>query len=384
MQIELLDGNRDKTFEIRTLNNAIQPLADREAGKFTEWIFKVMPLKEGTFPITIKAAVVEFIEGEKYFREIVLEEKVDIVTTQAVTDEPDDFRPSENFNLSPPQPVPVPEIRVVQDIPASDVRPLDNPPTPKPKKGGIRKQLGVATVALMGVMALLMVYNGGGSSIDSAVDPGPTQPKVANNVPTHSDDVPKEDDPPPMPEINEMATLEEEAYDQSKYSKNEVNQYKIKTINGIVWLAENLSVAVKESECISDCQNTGRFYTFAGAQEACQKLGAGWQVPSQEDWAHVFTEYENINSTSSENTQKKYEAFIPGGDSGFDAKFAGFMTSKGEIRDSEMIGYYWTSSTQGTGGLVYLFFKETTEHPGSIIPQPFDQAIRLSCRCVKK
>lgn len=80
MQAEILDPNSQPSFAIRTISRAEQFL---EEGAYTEWIYYVTPLREGTFPLLIKVAVLEVIQGKERAREIVWEEEVQIVTANA-------------------------------------------------------------------------------------------------------------------------------------------------------------------------------------------------------------------------------------------------------------------------------------------------------------
>ncbi|MEZ5039871.1 MAG: hypothetical protein R2828_08265 [Saprospiraceae bacterium] len=83
MQAEILDPNSQPSFAIRTISRAEQFL---EEGAYTEWIYYVTPLREGTFPLLIKVAVLEVIQGKERAREIVWEEEVQIVTANAAMD----------------------------------------------------------------------------------------------------------------------------------------------------------------------------------------------------------------------------------------------------------------------------------------------------------
>ena len=83
MQVELMDTNPNAPFSIRTISRKEQFI---DSDKFTEWIFFVKPLKEGKYPLTIKVAVIEMIHGREAYREVVLEEEIEIVTEQVNTD----------------------------------------------------------------------------------------------------------------------------------------------------------------------------------------------------------------------------------------------------------------------------------------------------------
>ncbi|MBK9335270.1 MAG: hypothetical protein IPM98_01280 [Lewinellaceae bacterium] len=73
MQVELLDPGKDPAFEIRSISSAEQFV---EEEGYTEWLFQVMPVRAGTFPLLIKVSVIELVLGKERKKEIVLEEAV--------------------------------------------------------------------------------------------------------------------------------------------------------------------------------------------------------------------------------------------------------------------------------------------------------------------
>lgn len=77
MEVELLDPNEENTFRIRPITDQEQLV---EADSYTEWIFKVKPLREGTFPLLLKISVILFINGKDRKKNIVLEEMVEVAT----------------------------------------------------------------------------------------------------------------------------------------------------------------------------------------------------------------------------------------------------------------------------------------------------------------
>ena len=87
MHVELVDFNEQPSFSFRTITNNEQFL-DKET--FTQWLFMVKPLREGTFPITIKISVIEIVDGKERKRDIVLEKNV-LIHTQAVEPAPAPF-----------------------------------------------------------------------------------------------------------------------------------------------------------------------------------------------------------------------------------------------------------------------------------------------------
>lgn len=81
MGVELIDAG-EGAFKIRTINDAVQFV---EKDLYTEWIFYVMPVLPGTHPLILKISVIEILNGIERKRNVVLEEKVEILTTQPAT-----------------------------------------------------------------------------------------------------------------------------------------------------------------------------------------------------------------------------------------------------------------------------------------------------------
>lgn len=75
MSVELLDDNEVKTFEIRTSTDEEQFIIHEE---FTEWIFKVRPLRVGNFLLVLKIGAVELINGKERKRNIIIEKEIKI------------------------------------------------------------------------------------------------------------------------------------------------------------------------------------------------------------------------------------------------------------------------------------------------------------------
>lgn len=76
MAVELIDTAETPNFKIRPFDEEEQFVAE---DSYTQWMFFVKPLHEGTFPLTIKVAVIEEINGKERRRNIVLEKQVEIV-----------------------------------------------------------------------------------------------------------------------------------------------------------------------------------------------------------------------------------------------------------------------------------------------------------------
>ena len=83
MRVELIDGAAEKAFDIRTFSDATQFVDEDD---YTEWQFTVTPLRPGEFPIVLKVSVIEIRNDRERKRDIVLEERVQIVTEPVAED----------------------------------------------------------------------------------------------------------------------------------------------------------------------------------------------------------------------------------------------------------------------------------------------------------
>lgn len=86
MQAQLLDPSGGRIFRITTINEDIQIVDEHH---YTEWWFYVTPLEEGTYPLILKIAIIELVNGQPRSKEIVLEETVQIIANGPVSDDAD-------------------------------------------------------------------------------------------------------------------------------------------------------------------------------------------------------------------------------------------------------------------------------------------------------
>jgi uncharacterized protein (TIGR02145 family) len=103
-----------------------------------------------------------------------------------------------------------------------------------------------------------------------------------------------------------------------------------------VWMSENLAYeATSGSWCYGDqesnCLDYGRLYDWPNATRAC---AGGWRLPSEEDW-------DLLNAALEPNAGQRLKQ---GGNSGFEAKMAGYRTYEGGYADLGSSAQFWTSS----------------------------------------
>src|SRR5262245_57349193 len=57
------------------------------------------------------------------------------------------------------------------------------------------------------------------------------------------------------------------------------------------WTTANLNVSTSSSYCYDDaesnCRQYGRLYSWEPAQRACQALGDGWRLPTDNEWRQM-------------------------------------------------------------------------------------------------
>jgi phage FluMu protein Com len=76
MSVQLVDFNDNSVFHIRSITDEKQAIFTDD---YTQWLFKVKPLKKGSHSLTLKVSTVVNINGERVNHNIVLEKMVNIV-----------------------------------------------------------------------------------------------------------------------------------------------------------------------------------------------------------------------------------------------------------------------------------------------------------------
>lgn len=118
--------------------------------------------------------------------------------------------------------------------------------------------------------------------------------------------------------------------------------------DGKQWTTHNLNVNVLPSYCYEDaernCRQYGRLYTWESARRACQSLGGGWRLPTDDEWRQMAKHYGGVSADSEDKGKAAYKALLTGGSSGFDAVLGGGRSDDGEYARLEAHGFYWTAS----------------------------------------
>lgn len=154
--------------------------------------------------------------------------------------------------------------------------------------------------------------------------------------------------------------------------------------DGKLWTTANLNVNASPSYCFGDaewnCVRYGRLYTWDSAQKACQSLGDGWRLPTDDEWRQMAKRYGGVIDDSADKGRAAFTALMSGGTSGFDAVFGGNRTN-GQYERLEAHGLYWTASETDPGSApIYNFGKggqALNRHPHG------GKQMAISARCVR-
>jgi uncharacterized protein (TIGR02145 family) len=156
--------------------------------------------------------------------------------------------------------------------------------------------------------------------------------------------------------------------------------------DGKEWTTENLNVSTAESYCYEDaernCRRYGRLYTWESAHRACQSLGAGWRLPTDDEWRQLAKQYGGVHEDA-KDSKAAYTALLVGGRSGFNALLGGGRVSDAErYARLEAHGIYWTASeTSPATALFYNFGKGSL----ALYRGPQGQKhMAVSVRCIRE
>jgi uncharacterized protein (TIGR02145 family) len=97
--------------------------------------------------------------------------------------------------------------------------------------------------------------------------------------------------------------------------------------DGKQWTSRNLGVQSVPSYCYADleqnCRRYGRLYTWESARQACQALGDGWRLPTDDEWRQLAKQYGGMHDDAPDGGKQAYHALLAGGGTGFDALLGG-------------------------------------------------------------
>lgn len=130
--------------------------------------------------------------------------------------------------------------------------------------------------------------------------------------------------------------------------------------DGKQWTTGNLSFVTPSSYCYGDaeanCGRYGRLYTWKAAQHACQALGAGWRLPTDEDWRQLAKPFGGMHDDAADGGHSAFNALLTGGSTGFNAVLGGGRSEAGEYGRLDAHGFYWTATEGVAGTAMYYNF----------------------------
>jgi len=155
--------------------------------------------------------------------------------------------------------------------------------------------------------------------------------------------------------------------------------------DGKQWTTRNLNVRIAGSYCYQDvegnCRHYGRLYTWESARQGCRLLGAGWRLPTDDEWRQLAKRYGGVSADSEDKGKVAYKALLAGGGSGFYAVLGGGRSQNGEYERLEAHGFYWTATDIDSANAIFYNFGKGGQafhrQEGAEKPRAF------SVRCVR-
>ncbi len=171
---------------------------------------------------------------------------------------------------------------------------------------------------------------------------------------------------------------------QEKTSSPPTTDASQRMADGKQWTTRNLSVTTPESYCFDNseqhCARYGRLYTWDAARRACQSLGAGWRLPTDDDWREMTKHYGGVGSDSEDNGKAAFAALLSGGAAGFDAVLGGNRAPDGQYSRLEAHGLYWTASENNESTAPFYNFGKGSQ---ALFRQPQgNKGMAISVRCI--
>jgi uncharacterized protein (TIGR02145 family) len=156
--------------------------------------------------------------------------------------------------------------------------------------------------------------------------------------------------------------------------------------DGKQWMTRNLDVDVAPSYCYDgaevNCTRYGRLYTWESARRACQSMGDGWRLPTDDEWRQLAKHYGGVGEDSGDGGKTAYKALLAEGNSSFHAVLGGGRGEDGQYARLEAHGFYWTASESDSASALYYNFARGSQalfrQSGGEKPRAF------SVRCVRE
>ena len=175
-------------------------------------------------------------------------------------------------------------------------------------------------------------------------------------------------------------------HSDSLVADSDGNRYSVKVLlDGKLWITANLDVNIPNSYCYENvkknCEQYGRLYAWESAKEGCKLLGAGWRLPTSDEWRQLAMLYGGVAQDSNVIRKEAYKRLLYGGDSGFNALLGGGRNPDGQYSRLDAHGFYWTA-TEGDSSTAW-FYNFGKGSQALYQQEGGEKLMAFSVRCVK-
>ena len=131
-------------------------------------------------------------------------------------------------------------------------------------------------------------------------------------------------------------------------------------LDGKRWLTRNLRIKLTGSYCYDDkesnCGKYGRLYTWEAAKEACNALGDGWRLPTNDAWLEMARCYGGVHDESGNSGKSAYQTLLEDGSAGFNALLGGGRDPGGKYARLDAHGFYWSATERSSAEAEFFNF----------------------------
>lgn len=155
---------------------------------------------------------------------------------------------------------------------------------------------------------------------------------------------------------------------------------------------QRVSSYILDFDFEEDLNEYGNLYTYKGAVEACEALGDGWRLPTDEDWKSLEMALGmSVGEASKEGWRGNHTATLiqEGRDgSGLTMQLGGHVVRDGfgsqlRLLSIGEMGYYWSASTIWQEGfsMPLIYYRKLLYSSGKVYRGvvPADQLMRVRC-----
>jgi uncharacterized protein (TIGR02145 family) len=157
--------------------------------------------------------------------------------------------------------------------------------------------------------------------------------------------------------------------------KRDHQPYRITRIENMIWMAENMNFDIGSNWCYGEkeyrCNVYGQLYTWEAANRVCQGLGAGWRLPSREEWQALIDQFAS--------PEQAYTQLKEDGQHGLNLLLGGTRLSDGSYKFLDELGNYWSASSKDAQYAVYFVLSSNNR---KIYDFYAEKTEGQSCRCV--